>query len=199
MKWSTAWAASRGVRRCKIHTCATHKTHIHPPQILTTNRTHSLLYQRHSSSFYFYYLLQLFCVNHRSIQCLMLVKCNDMYYFVLIYIRYTSQFTLHARVYFTCLDLSCNKHYMLTHGQTCSQVCMHVCAYTHTFRIGEKKRRALHLAQSLCWIDPLKFCDDPYALAVTRISEALTSQHSKWGKIGSEHYISHVEGVYILN
>lgn len=43
-----------------------------------------------------------------------------------------------------------NKHFMHSHGQTCTQVCMHVCAHIHTFRIGGEERRALHLAQSLC-------------------------------------------------
>lgn len=78
---------------------------------------------------------------------------------------------------------------------------MCTCSNTHTHikNKGEKKRRALHLAQSLCWIDPLKFCVDPCAAAVTRTSEALTSQHSKWGKTGSEHYTRYLEDDFNLN
>lgn len=140
MKWSTAWAASRGVRRCKIHTCATHKTHIHPPQILTTNRTHSLLYQRHSSSFYFYYLLQLFCVNHRSIKCLMLVKCNDMYYFCI------DLYQIYFTVHFACkglIHMLGSVMQQTLHADTWTNMLSGlyacVCIHTHIYNRGEEK------------------------------------------------------------
>lgn len=73
-----------------------------------------------------------------------------------------------------------------TNEGPCTHARTHMRTHSHTpMRIRGEERRALHLAQSLCWIDPLKFCDDPCASAVTRICEALTSQqsvgqNSKW-------------------
>lgn len=92
-------------------------------------------------------------------------------------------FHCHIRVFHATYSSLMHAH---THADGC--VCMCANTHMHAQKKGGKERRALHLAQSLCWIDPLKFCDDPRALAVTRTSEALTSQHSKRGKIGRECY-----------
>lgn len=133
-----------------------------------------------------------FLWNCSLIRCLLPVNANYMlfnYQSEINNLLYMQGFNLHARICHAT-NMSC----IHMDKQTCTQLSM----CTHTLRIGGEERRALHLAQNQCRIDPLMSCDDPCASAVTRISEALTSQHSKWGKIGSERYTRHLKDVSLI-
>lgn len=95
-------------------------------------------------------------VTPQNKQCLWVIK----------YYRLTVEQNMHAIIYMLECQAA-NISWIQTDKRTwqTDKTCI--------FRIGEEESRALHLAQSLCRIDPLKFCDDPRASAVTRICEAL--------------------------